>query len=355
MLTKGPLPSPDGALQHLCISVRPWATVSAVLLGLLVMGSCRKGGAPGSPPALPRTIDARLGRQVSFQPCRPLEPPLAELRPASCGAPLSPREGRLLARGRDPLTRLLAGVVVSSGSGELTRTLRQLESRPDLPPVERQLALGALEHALARTSGDPAYLIPAFEHNEAALATDPSSLVGLFNRGIIASDLGLCRLAARTWRQYQERDPVSGWGREAAARLSLLPCAEAGRDRDPSPDELFTNAVEELLPKWSAARHGSPAATETLDAMARLGADLYAGTGEPLVRDLARELASARSPSYRAAVAALIKGRERFEKENYEGAAVALRQAASQLRTPQSWLSPWIDIWLSGADRKSVV
>src|SRR5215213_8258348 len=62
----------------------------------------------------PRTIEARLGSQVSFSPCRLLEPPVAELHPTYCGSPPSTEErSRLLPLARDPVptTRSLAAAV----------------------------------------------------------------------------------------------------------------------------------------------------------------------------------------------------------------------------------------------------
>jgi tetratricopeptide (TPR) repeat protein len=330
-----------------------------VIASLAIAAACRPGGPDGrgSSSELLRTIEARVSLQVVFRPCGPLAPPSGELRPPYCGPPPS-REGRArllpLARDRTSTVRSLAAAVALSAEAEaLTQALQRLETRSgSLPSVEQQLALGAIEHALALASGDPANLLPAFEHTEAALARDPSSLVGLFNRGLIASDLGLCRLAARTWRQYRTRDPASGWAQEASERLALLPCAgERKTIGGPSPEDVFTSALERLLPLWIEARQEiSPTANKLLNEIARSGEELHDLTGEPMIRELARELETASDPGFLAGVAALVEGRQLFEAERYRDAGRELRIAARLLRERRGWLAPWADIWLSGID-----
>jgi hypothetical protein len=214
---------------------------------------------------VPRSIEARLGGE-DFRFCGPVQPAGVDLLRATCGAPLSAEtKQRLipLARGTLRTSRSLAAAVSLSSEdvSELSLLMRRVEAAR-LPASERQLALGALEHALAGISGDPSYLISALEHTEKGLAGDPLSLPGLFNRGLIAADLGLCRLAASTWRQYLENDPESGWGQEARARLSVLPCVGVVGPAPPtSPDELFRSSLDTRLPPWVQARqegHVSP-------------------------------------------------------------------------------------------------
>jgi hypothetical protein len=316
---------------------------------------CRADG-----PDLPRTMDARLSPQVAFRSCTPSAPPVAELQRPHCGPPPSHSEReRLLPLAAAPIlsTRALAAAAgLSTEARDLTRMLQSIEAgAAGRSSAEQLFARGALEHALAQAGGDAESLIHAFEHNEAGLAQDPASLVGLFNRGIIASDLGLCRLAARTWRQYLERgeqDAEPGWKEEAGRRLALLPCA-GDRGAGTAPDERFQNATETLLPQWVEAREkGSFAAAETLRARIVREGDELARTGDPTVRELAQELAtSAGDPGFSAAVAAYVHGRERFEKENYDAETRAdFESVARSLRGHPSWLIPWSDIWLAGLD-----
>lgn len=313
---------------------------------------CRAGH-----PDLPRRIEARLDSQVSFQPCHPLEPPIAELRPPHCGSlPTADEKKRLLSLARalgDAFTSrsLTASVSLSTDVRDLLR-LRAQALSSHAPSPEQQLGLGALEHELAKVTGDPAYLVSAFEHTEEGLAADPSSLTGLFNRGLIAADLGLCRVAAQTWRQYRERDPASGWADEAKARFALLPCiAPEGEAPRFSPDSLFKSAIEGLLPRWvEARREGSSEAATVLVEIIRIGDELQARTGEPMIRELARELAKVDDPESLAGIAAHVAGRALFEAESYGEARDKLQAAERFLRGRRRWLASWNDIWLAGVD-----
>jgi tetratricopeptide (TPR) repeat protein len=246
---------------------------------------------------------------------------------------------------------LAASVSLSTDARDLLR-LRSQALSTRAPSAEQQLGLGALEHELAKVTGDPAYLVSAFEHTEEGLEADPSSLTGLFNRGLIAADLGLCRVAAHTWRQYRERDPASGWADEAKARLALLPCiAPEGEPPRVSPDSLFKNAIEELLPRWvEARREGSSEASTILLEILRIGDELQARAGEPMIRELARELATAGDPKSLAGIAAHVTGRALFEAETYGEARDKLQAAEQSLRGRRRWLARWNDVWLAGVD-----
>lgn len=301
----------------------------------------------------PRAIEARLSSQVSFSPCRSLSPPVAELEPSPCGSPPSGEErSRLLPLAREPGAAprsLAAAVRLSEDAEALTRTLQRFESRSaGWTRAERELALGALQHALAKASGDAAHLISAFEHTEAALAADPSSLPGRFNRALIASDLGLCRLAEAAWLQYLEADPASDWGEEAADRLALLTCTESQAADTASADDLFKSATEPLLRGWIEARlKGSRAAEPFLEKIRQAGEELHLRSGEPMIRELARELAAASTPAQLAAIQDHVDLRARFEKETGLKAPLA---TTPLLPDPFRWLGAWNDIWLAGVD-----
>jgi hypothetical protein len=323
---------------------------AAAYLGLVAVAGCGRETAPN----LPRTTEARLDEQVSFQTCQ-LAPSEGDLRPSRCGDPLSGQASsriRRLARDRVASTRSLAATLVLSVETEtLSRELRRLEHQAgNSPTVEQLFALAALEHALARSSGDPIHLVSALEHTEAGLAKQPAALVGVFNRGVIASDLGLCRLAARSWQLYRKQEPESAWAQEAEERLSLLPCTNSGHpDRDLSPDDLFAAAFESHLPRWVKARQKSPrAAKSLLDAISRAGAELEASSGDPVIRELADELKATRDPDHLSAIAAYVEGWQLYEAEDYAGAKPRLELAADHFRRHGSCLAPWTDLLLSG-------
>ena len=242
-------------------------------------------------------------------------------------------------------------MALSTTAEELLAARRRLESRAkDWSSSEHKLAAGALDHALAMASGDAAYLITAFEHTEAALAEDPSLLTGLFNRAIIASDLGLCRLAARTWRQYLAQEPASDWAQEAAERLSLLPC-KAGRPvADPSADILISYAIGTLLPSWLKARQQGPRAAVLSAAMTRLGDELHIRTGDSMIRRLAKEINPPSDPEHMTAIVACIRGRVLLDDERYDEARGELLRAGKTLWARRSCLAPWTDLWLARLD-----
>lgn len=280
----------------------------AVSVAVAATFGCRE-----SREGLPRTIEARLSPEVSFSPCRLPDPPPAELQPVRCGSP------------------------PSAESRSLARTLRRVEIDP--------LAQGALEHALARSSGDASHLVAAFEHTETALKEDPSSLPALFNRALIASDLGLCRFAEAAWDRYLTADPESEWGREAGERLALLPCAAPRATEPDSADDLFKSATGPLLRDWiEARRKGSRAAETFLEKIRRAGDELHLRSGEPMIRELARELAAA---GELAAIQAHVDLRDSFDNETDPK---DLPAATLPLRGHSPWLGAWNDIWLAGME-----
>ena len=280
--------------------------MTRLLLAVSVAAAATFGCGPSSSGDPPRTIEARLSAQVSFSPCQIS----AELQPVRCGSPPD----------AETLARMLR---------------RETDS----------LARGALEHALAKASGDAAHLVAAFEHTEAALAEVPSSLPGLFNRALIASDLGLCRFAESAWDHYQQTDPESDWGKEAGERLALLPCVANQPTETSSADDLFKSATGPLLRDWiEARRKGSPAAETFLEKIGRAGEELQARSGEPMIRDLARDLAAAGELS---AIQAHVDLRDSFENETDPK---DLPDATLPLREQSRWLGAWNDIWLAGME-----
>ncbi|HVF59840.1 MAG TPA: CHAT domain-containing protein [Thermoanaerobaculia bacterium] len=283
-----------------------------------------------------------------------LEPPTGGLKPANCGSLRTPEETtRLLfvAREQDSSRSLAAAVALSTTTEDLLAARRRLEIRAkDWTSSERNLAAGALDHALALASGDAAYLLTAFEHTEAALTEDPSSLAGLFNRAIIAADLGLCRVAARTWRQYLAREPDSAWAQEAAERLSLLPC-KAGRPvADSSADSVISYAIGTLLPSWLKAREQGARAAALSAAMARRGEELHTRTGDPMIRRLVNEINAPSDAEHLNAIVACVRGRVLLDDERHEEARGELLRARQPLWDRRSCLAPWTDLWLARLD-----
>lgn len=340
--------------DQLRVPSSPWKSTAFLTLVCAVMAGTLAADCRGRDAGdVPRSLDARLGGQVAFRRCRPLGPPVGELSPSRCGsaAPTEGRRLRAVAR-RSSIHRLAAALAASASTEALARELERLGRSPGRRSADWETAMGALEHAFAQASGELAHLIAAFEHTEAALAAAPSSPVALFNRALIATDLGMCRLAASAWRRYLRLDPASEWADEAAQRLALLPCRhEHGSASGFSADEILNSALEDLLPRWVAARaNGAAAARQVVTEMAQAGERLESRTGEPLVRELAQELRMASDPEHLAALAAYVQGRTHFEAEDYEPARRELRRAAAGLGAHGSCLAPWAELWLSGID-----
>ncbi len=210
------------------------------------------------------------------------------------------------------------------------------------------LCLGAVEHSLAKVSGDPAWLLDAFEHTHEALRSDPASLPGLFNQALIATDLGLCRVALGAWRRFLAQDASSAWAEEAGERQRLLQCLAGQRViRKPhAVDTLFETAHEELLPKSiDTAEVGMPLAD-----LSQAGKELAEVAGDLFVQRLAAEVATIVDPMHRDAIWNYAAGRRSFGQGDYEGARELLLLARSTLRRHGSVLVPWCDVWLAGVE-----
>jgi hypothetical protein len=326
------------------------ARLMAVALSL-ACGGASHDGAPG---ALQRVVEARFPIDLAYRPCLPAPPSAEGLTPPSCGAPPSPAErARILERaGRSasPAMSVAATVALAPATDRLRDLVDTLRARTT-DPTDRDLLLGAVEHALARRTDDPALLVDAFEHNAGALSRQPASEIGLFNQALIATDLGLCRVARESWRSFLDQDPSSPWAEEARERLGLLPCLDgspADADRQTA-DVLFDQALDERLPQWAAARDAA-AATDAAAEIARRGEELDAVAGDAVVRRLAAEIDSLDDPVHRQAIAAYARGHTAFKAGDLATAGEELARASPILRRRHSVLAPWCDVWLAGID-----
>ena len=67
--------------------------------------------------------------------------------------------------------------------------------------AEDWLALGAVRFALALAQDSGHQLIVALENTERGLEKEPRAPWGLFNRALVLSELGLCRVAVEAWQR----------------------------------------------------------------------------------------------------------------------------------------------------------
>lgn len=337
---------------------------------LALATACQPPRATELGPPVPRGLETRVVESTVYHECAELGSPRGDLRPVDCGRRLSPAESRellpLSEPGRDATLRdraiaAAAAVALSAAPRTLERSAGALSSAAGAETAEPAalIALGALQHAQARATGDPAFLVDALESTSRALRLQPESHAALFNRALIEADLALCRQAEKSWREYLAADRSSKWADEGRIRATLLPCGEAEEAAQApaseasifDPDAAFELALESLLPRWSEVRAESPEkAKELVAQLAELGDRLAMVSRDRTVLELARELAVSLDSSYAHAVHSYTSGYQRFRAKDYLAAEQLLMMARASLAEHQSVLRPWCDIWLAGIE-----
>jgi len=309
---------------------------------------------------------------TAFRPCRSLGAPRGDLRPIDCRPRLGETRFRELltlsepGASAGPEDRALAAagaVALSPDLRTIERALARLASAapPEPGSASLLLARGALEHARARATGDPALLVDALEATDRALEAAPESRAALFNRAVIEGDLGLCRRARESWHAYFDVDRDSGWADEGRVRSGSLPC----RERGPAPaalgaasssprerDRLFERTLEDLLPVWlDAQESGAGQGASLLREMSRIAARIETDAGDPWLAELVAELRrDGGDPEYRGAIGRYVRGRRLFQQEDYQGSRRLLVAARQVFEARDSALLPWCDLWLAGID-----
>jgi CHAT domain-containing protein len=340
-------------------------------MSTVVFAACRTPP-EDSVPRVPRGLETRVVESTDFGECRALGSVRGELRPVDCAPPRSLAEsGELVALiepGRQAAPESLAlaaasAVALSPDRRTIERSIHAISSAAgsDFAEPSAWIALGALEHARARASGDPAHLVDALESTGRAIEIDPESPAALFNRAVIEGDLGLCRQARRSWRAYLAVDRSSEWADEGRVRLRALPCREgsgrparrsSGRLEPGDRDRLFEATLEELLPRWLEEVPADPdAAAASLHRLSERAARFEADAGDPWLVELAAELGGDRhEPAYLEAVGRYVRGRKLFREEDYLTAGRLLSAARPTLQARDSALLLWCDLWLAGID-----
>ncbi|MCG8466772.1 MAG: hypothetical protein MJB57_00985, partial [Gemmatimonadetes bacterium] len=129
-------------------------------------------------------------------------------------------------------------------------------------------ALGALRREHADRADRPGELVAALDHTLRGLEGDPMSLLGLFNRALIESDLSLCRAAEQTWRRYVEMEPDPRWRAEALDHADRPDCVRSWQSPDDSLQDLLERQIPALLemafeePEWTDAWRTAEALSE---------------------------------------------------------------------------------------------
>ena len=327
---------------------------------LLLLVACR-GRDSGSELAIPRVLETRIVEATTFAPCEPGAPERVS-RLISCAAVSGDAtvNARALPQAWEPNSpqRLAVTLVWNPRNSQLKRAAAKLESRAiENGQAEDWLALGAVEHARAQATDDPALLVDALEHTERGLARNPGAIWGLFNRAVILSELDLCRVASRAWSQYLEIDSASPWADEARERRRRLPC---GQEELPAaatshsdlpgstdPRARFEGTLDELVPRWLEARAASSASEpELFGQIVAVGRQLAEDFAEPSVRELAREMQEA-DDLLLGAISQCLQGRPDYKNEDYPPARRAFDRAIPTLKRYRSRLWPWCELWSS--------
>ena len=275
--------------------------------------------ADAPPPEVPRVLVSRMTSTTHHAPCAESGPwCLADpAMPSGSAAALSTQLDRLaLALANDPVER------------RLERVAADLEERAHSQGhAEDWLALGAVQFALALGQGPGHQLVIALESTERGLEAEPQAPWGLFNRALILSELGLCRVAKGAWDRsvLLERDP--SWAAEAKERQAALPCLAGSPEAEPGAHTLF----EEAIDVWSQAGHQEtrPRSQEALARLDSAGQRMADTFGDASLKRLAAELgaASAEPGETSANIDQCLEGRSFYQDEDY-APALALFEAA---------------------------
>ena len=320
-----------------------------MLIALVVLTACRRTESIKTVTAtLPRTFEARLADQVAYKDCGTPSEPRASLRPALCPSLGAEEvwEAAATPPTDDALARAIRRLSLTPGEKGLRRALSDFAAVGGIDDGKRATARAAALHALAGTTGEDALLVDALEQVERAVELVPSSPAALFDRALIQGDLGLCREAAESWTAYLAADRASPWADEALKRRAALPCM-SGKTTGGEADLLFETAMEDLVPKWAAARGGGKAeATELVDRLEHIGSRLVREARDPWLVSFAHELRWADLPEV-SAVLAYARGRALFGSASFREAEPELRFARARL-PENSVLLPWCDVWLAG-------
>lgn len=349
-----------------------WFVPLAMTTTLALLNACRPPQTENPGLRVPRGLETRVVEATAYGTCRELGSPRGDLRPVDCGRRLAPEQAREFlplteadrdAPGAERALAAAVAVALSSGTRTLERSIASLASGDGVVSSKASawIALGALQHAQARATGDPALLVDALGNTYRALRAQPRSPAALFNRAVIEGDLGLCRQARESWREYFALDRSSEWAEEGRIRHRALPCGQATEGtRGPGPgalapidrDQLVEQALEDQLPRWlETRREGSPESERELQRISERAAQLATDAGDPWLRELAQELRHhAEDSVYLQAADHYVRGRVRFRAEDYRSARRALDTARPILRSRNSVLLPWCDLWLAGID-----
>ena len=84
--------------------------------------------------------------------------------------------------------------------------------------------------------------------------------------------------------------------------------------------------------------------------MARLGEELLARTGDPMIRRLFNEINAPSDPEHMDAIVACVRGRVLLDDERHEEARGEFLRARLPLWDRRSCLAPWADLWLARLD-----
>jgi CHAT domain-containing protein/tetratricopeptide (TPR) repeat protein len=308
---------------------------------------------------VPRRFEARVVDEAVHRPCG--EPTVArrgELRRATCaeadrpgvwGEPplddLSPLDDEAFGEA-DPVGHLAHWLPSAPDAQALRREISSLESTSGEPDPRRLTALGALYHALALATGDARHLVDAYEQTAHALELAPESPAALFNRALVASDLGLCHQAREGFRAYLDVDGESDWAVEARMRRAALPCGP-GAAVEETHDDLFEEAIEELLPAWAETwPEDREAADGLLDEIAALGERLAREAGDPWVSEVVVELRGADARQVEG-VRACTEGRALYDGLHWQDAGPVLRAGRRRLPNDSAFVA-WCDVWIAG-------
>jgi len=275
--------------------------------------------------------------------------------------------------------------LVNMLSGKLDEAVSLLEvatqQEPRCAPLLSDLSAAYLTRAIEKDRPFDFFLAQVAA--DAATSVDHNLLPAQFNRAMALDRLMLATEARASWKSYLNRDQISGWSREASARLHALDepsdavvwrrmrtrlesAAVLGDEqtvravvtRFPQPSRLYCEEI--LLPAWAKARFQgkADAAARSLRIAGAVGAVLVATGKDRMVADSVEAITRALgqlTPSGREA--ALVAGHmlfrsalDRYQEKRVEEARTLWQRSRSALATAASPFRAWADFYLALCD-----
>lgn len=252
-----------------------------------------------------------------------------------------------------------------AAEGRLDKAIRSLTRAAPTGARGLDLSVAYLERGIQL--GSTIDLVRALDMLETAQAatghrSKPSAAV-MFNRALVLENLGLAKLALRSWRSVLAFEADPGWRGEAEERARDLTfrlcaktesCGNGGRDPwevliEHSPQVARERVERQLIPDWARAEvEQTAAASSSLATLTAVGDALGAATSDRFIADTARVLLvadAARRRTFAEAYLRFAQAMRLHDQLDFARAEPQLAAAATDLRGAGSPYALWADFY----------